>query len=479
MNNCRVYKKLKMPSNDIKKILPVVLVGGSGERLWPISRLFYPKPFVDFDKKGSMFQKTISRIQEMGKAIIVGNKIHRTLLERQLTEVNYQSVDIILEPFSKNTAPSLTVACMRILKEYGDPIVLVLPADHSIKDMKKFYDDIDRGHRFAKNGSIVIFGVEPKSPETQFGYIKTERTVNLSQNVVKVESFIEKPNLESAKSFLKSGNFYWNSGILMLRASVWIHLISLFRPQIEYFCKKALEIGNFQDGYLYPEEYNFEKITPESIDYAVLESVVSNQSKQKMLPACYVTSFSSEWLDLGSWDSRYNYGDKNKEGNVVEGDVMTIDSTDSIFISKNKLLVSLGLKNIAVIDSKDAIMVSSFDKIDELKNIVSLLKFNQRKEAYIPIYVEENWGSYEIISYSDKVICQKFLLNSGFSIPLDLLNLVRKKCIVINGRVEIQIDENSCEIVPFDVFEIPSDLSCKITNNSDEIFEGIIISTIN
>jgi len=468
-----------MSSNDIKKILPVVLVGGSGERLWPISRLFYPKPFVDFDQKGSMFQKTISRIQAMEKAIIVGNKIHRTLLERQLTQVNYKSVDIILEPLSKNTAPSLTSACMRILEEYGDPIVLVLPADHSVSDMKKFYDDINRGHKFAKDGGVVLFGIEPKSAETQFGYIKTENVANLSQNVVKVESFIEKPSFQRAKSFVKSGNYYWNSGILMLRASVWINLITLFRPEIVYFCKKALEIGNFKDGYLYLDEYHFKKIKPESIDYAVLEPVASNQSKQKMIPSCYVTSFNSEWSDLGSWDSKFNYGHKNKEGNVVEGDVITIDSTDSIFFSKNKLLVSLGLKNIVAIDSKDAIMISSFDKIDELKNIVSLLKSNQRQEADIPIYVEENWGSYEIISFSDKIICQKFLLNPGFSIPLDLLNLVPKKCIVINGRVEIEIGENTCEIAPFDVFEIPSDLSCEITNNFDEIFEGIIISSSN
>ena len=468
-----------MSYDDFKKIFPVVLAGGSGERLWPISRSFYPKPFIDFDKQGSMFQKTISRIQGMEKAIIVGNKKHRTLLDRQLSEVNQKSFDIILEPLSKNTAPSLTIACMKILKDYGDSIVLVLPADHAISDLEKFQDDIYRGHKFAKDGGIVLFGIEPKEPETRFGYIKVESNTNLSQNVIQVEDFIEKPNLESAKLFFRSSNYYWNSGILMLRASIWIDLIRYFRPQIVNFCKKALEISNFRDGYLYLDEGNFAKILPESIDYAVLESVVSKKSKQKNFPRCYVTSFSSEWLDLGSWNSRYNYGDKDDKGNVVEGDVMTIDSTDSFLISKNKLLVSLGLKNIVAIDSKDAIMISSFDKLDELKNIVSSLKSNCRKEAEFPVYVEENWGSYEIISFSDKVVCKKFLLNSGFSIPSDLLSRVLKKCIVINGKVEIEIGEDSFEMVPFDVFEIPSNASCKITNNYDEIFEGIIISSNN
>ena len=158
---------------------------------------------------------------------------------------------------------------------------------------------------------------------------------------------------------------------------------------------------------------------------------------------------------------------------------MTIDSTDSILISKKKLLVSLGLKNIVAVDSNDAIMISSFDKLDELKNIVSLLKSNGRKEAEFPVYVEENWGSYEIISFSDKIVCKKFLLNSGFSIPSDLLSIVLKKCIVINGKIQIEIGGDSFEMKPFDVFEIPSNVSCKITNNCDEIFEGIIISNSN
>ena len=465
--------------DDFKKIFPVVLAGGSGERLWPISRVFYPKPFVDFDTQGSMFQKTIARIQGMGKAIIVGNEKHQKLFERQLSGVNQKNFDIILEPFSKNTAPSLTIACMKILKDYGDSIVLVLPADHVISDLEKFQDDIYRGHKFAKDGGIVLFGIEPKAPETQFGYIKTEINTNLNQNVIQVQDFIEKPNIESAKLFFKSANYYWNSGILMLRASIWIDLISYFRPQIVNFCKRALEISNFRDGYLYPDEGNFGEISSESIDYAVLEPVVSKKSKQKNLPRCYVTSFSSEWLDLGSWNSRYDYGDKDDKGNVVEGDVMTIDSTDSILISKKKLLVSLGLKNIVAVDSNDAIMISSFDKLDELKNIVSLLKSNGRKEAEFPVYVEENWGSYEIISFSDKIVCKKFLLNSGFSIPPDLLSIVLKKCIVINGKIQIEIDEDSFEMKPFDVFEIPSNVSCKITNNSDEIFEGIIISNSN
>ena len=230
---------------------------------------------------------------------------------------------------------------------------------------------------------------------------------------------------------------------------------------------------------LYLDEENFGELSSESIDYAVLEPVVSKKSKQKKLPRCYVTSFSSEWLDLGSWNSRYNYGYKDDKGNVVEGDVITIDSTDSILISQNKLLVSLGMKNIVAVDSKDAILISSFDKLDELKNVVNSLKSKDRKEAESPVYVEEIWGSYEIISFSDKIVCKKFLLNSGFSIPSDLLSRVFKKCIVINGKVKIKIGEDSIEMKPFDVFEIPSNVSCEITNNTDEIFEGIIISNSN
>ena len=468
-----------MSNDDFKKISPVVLVGGSGERLWPISRFFYPKPFVDFDKQGSMFQKTVARIQGMGKAIIIGNEKHQKLLERQLSEVNQKNFDVILEPFPKNTAPSLTIACMKILKDYGDSLVLVLPADHVVSDLEKFQEDIDRSYKFAEDGDIVLFGIEPKVPETQFGYIKIESNTNLTQNVVHVENFIEKPDLESAKLFIQSGNYYWNSGILMLRASVWIDLISYFRPQIVNFCEKAMEISDFRDGYLYLDEENFGELSSESIDYAVLEPVVSKKSKQKKLPRCYVTSFSSEWLDLGSWNSRYNYGYKDDKGNVVEGDVITIDSTDSILISQNKLLVSLGVKNIVAVDSKDAILISSFDKLDELKNVVNSLKSKDRKEAESPVYVEEIWGSYEIISFSDKIVCKKFLLNSGFSIPSDLLSRVFKKCIVINGKVKIKIGEDSIEMKPFDVFEIPSNVSCEITNNSDEIFEGIIISNSN
>ena len=163
----------------------------------------------------------------------------------------------------------------------------------------------------------------------------------------------------------------------------------------------------------------------------------------------------------------------------MECDVITIDSTDSILISQNKLLVSLGMKNIVAVDSKDAILISSFDKLDELKNVVNSLKSKDRKEAESPVYVEEIWGSYEIISFSDKIVCKKFLLNSGFSIPSDLLSRVFKKCIVINGKVKIKIGEDSIEMKPFDVFEIPSNVSCEITNNSDEIFEGIIISNSN
>ena len=173
-----------MSNDDFKKISPVVLVGGSGERLWPISRFFYPKPFVDFDKQGSMFQKTVDRIQGMGKAIIIGNEKHQKLLGRQLSEINQKNFDVILEPFPKNTAPSLTIACMKILKDYGDSLVLVLPADHVVSDLEKFQEDIDRSYKFAEDGDIVLFGIEPKVPETQFGYIKTVSYTHLTLQTI-------------------------------------------------------------------------------------------------------------------------------------------------------------------------------------------------------------------------------------------------------------------------------------------------------
>ncbi len=461
---------------DLKKIFPVVLAGGSGERLWPVSRFLYPKPFLSFDKQDSLFQKTISRLQDLENVTIIGNEKHRILLKRQLNEINYNNADIILEPVAKNTAPSLTIACMKILRDQGDSIVLLAPSDHIIFNSEKFYDDIYRGYKYAQDGNVVLFSIKPKSPDTQFGYIKVKNNdIDLCEDISLVEDFIEKPSIESAKSFFKSGIHYWNSGILMLKASVWINLIKSFRPEIENYCKKSLENGNFEDGFLYLDKNNFKNISPESIDYAVLELLPKHNLKDPFLPSCFVVSLSSEWLDLGSWDSIHDFADKNQDGNLLDGDVVAIDSKDSIVMSRNKLLVSLGLQNIVFIDSKDATIVSSFEKLDQLKSVVGLLKSEDRKEVNSPIYVEEKWGSYEIIHESDDMICKKFLLNPGFSIPLDLLRLVLKKCIGINGKVEIEMCNKIFELLPFDVFEIQSNLSCKITNNSDQIFVGIII----
>ena len=410
---------------------PVVLAGGSGTRLWPLSRQRYPKQFLPLTGPRTMLQATVARLDGMegvSAPVIVCNEEHRFLVAEQLREIGTNPGSVILEPAGRNTAPALTLAALAV-RDAGrdsdtDGVLLVMPADGVIGDVEAFRRSVSSGQSLAALGYLSTFGIEPSGPETGYGYLRKGQALSMAPPPpgaaadtgshaerdpapLTLAGFTEKPDLSTAREFVKSGEYLWNSGMFMMRVSVWLEALRRFREDILVACERAYRSAKKDGDFIRPGTDEFLECPSESIDYAVMENAVGQaQSRPTEAGAsqqaegyagCAVVPLMTAWSDVGSWSALLDEQTGDAEGNVVTGDVYTLSTTNSLLHAHHRLLAAVGLDEAIVVETADAVMVARRDKVQDIKEIVDRLKAEDRPEYEDHRKVHRPWGSYEVL----------------------------------------------------------------------------------
>ncbi|KZZ58203.1 mannose-1-phosphate guanylyltransferase/mannose-6-phosphate isomerase [Oleiphilus sp. HI0125] len=416
----------------MQKVVPVVMAGGSGTRLWPLSRKLFPKQFLPLMGEQTMLQDTLSRLgSDAANPIVVCNDEHRFNVAEQLRQQGQKAANIILEPIGRNTAPAVALSSYAALSEGADPILLVLAADHVIRDEKAFQSAVQLATASAELGKLVTFGIVPRSPETGYGYIKAS-TIS-ADGTGDVEQFVEKPDLETAQSYLADGNYLWNSGMFMFKASVFLEELEKFRPDIAQATKAAFD-GRRQDlDFTRLDEAKFEACPDESIDYAIME-----KTEQAL-----VVSLDAGWSDVGSWSSLWEESEQDEDGNSLRGDVLAYESKNNLLFSDHKLIATVGVENLVVVDTPDAVLVSTKDKVQDVKKVVDRLKQEGRSEATIHREVMRPWGFYDSIDKGERFQVKRITVNPGEKLSLQMHHHRAEHWIVVSGTALVTINDET------------------------------------
>lgn len=427
-------------------LLPVVMAGGSGSRLWPLSRQLNPKQFLSLlDDDFSMLQATIKRLDglECLAPSLICNEGHRFLAAEQLRQLGLSDANIILEPVGRNTAPAIALAALQVLSEGNDPIMLVMAADHLIQNVESFQESINIGLLLAEAGKLVTFGVKPVCPEVGFGYLKAGEP--LGDSVFKVDQFVEKPNVEMANIYMLDGGYFWNSGIFMFRASRYLQELEKFCPKIISICRESLAKG-LQDIYFTRVDPNVFNDCPNiSIDYAVMERTTD----------AVMVSLDAGWSDIGSWSALFNVGVKNSDGNLLRGDVIAEKTSDCYIHSTNRLVSTLGLKDLVIVETKDAILVAHKDHVQSVKNIVDQLKASHRCEHINHREVYRPWGVFDAVDSGERYQVKRITVKSGGKLSLQMHHHRAEHWIVVSGTAKVTngdltylVTENQSTYIP-------------------------------
>lgn len=429
---------------------PVILAGGSGSRLWPLSRQHFPKQFLELDgqAKGTMFQRTLARLDGLGHAspLIVTNEEHRFVVAEQLRQAKRTSRRIILEPMARNTAPAITLAALEACREGDDPILLVLAADHYIRDEAAFREALLVAEAQAREGRLVTFGITPTQAETGFGYIQCGDT--LGTGGYAITGFKEKPCLEKAEDYLKAGNYLWNSGMFMFRASLFLAELERFRPDILEACREALATAQEDSHFLHVLAEQFARCDDESIDYAVMEHTANG----------VVAPLNAGWNDLGSWTAIYDISTRDADGNALQGDVLAFDSRNTLVQSHHRLVAVVGVEDLVVIETKDALLVTRSDKCQQVKQVVEQLRAEQRPEFASHPLVSRPWGHYDTVDHGERYQVKRITVSPGESLSLQLHYHRAEHWIVVSGTAKVIcgdtetiLSENQSTYIPLGV----------------------------
>jgi mannose-1-phosphate guanylyltransferase/mannose-6-phosphate isomerase len=429
-------------------IVPVILAGGSGTRLWPLSRKLYPKQLIDIYNENTMLQNTLLRLEKLdglASPVVVCNEAHRFMTAEQLQKIGIIPHSIILEPMGRNTAPAIALAAIKLLEKEEDPIMLVLPADHVIENTEHFHQKISQGNDLAENGFLITFGIVPSSPETGYGYIKKGRPVDGESGVCKIECFVEKPDKKQAQNYLESNEYCWNSGMFMFKASAIVAEIEKFAPKMLAQCRKVIESGTQDLDFLRLDSHAFEKVVSDSIDYAVMEKTDKG----------VMVSLDAGWNDLGSFDALWQAGEKDEDSNVLKGDILTQDVTDSYIHGESRLVAAVGLEKFVIVETSDAILVSPRDRVQDVKKIVLKLRAQKREESITHSRVYRPWGNYETIDSSHRYQVKRITVKSRAKLSLqkhyhraEHWTVVSGTALVTNGDKEILLKENESTYIP-------------------------------
>lgn len=428
----------------MQTLIPVVLSGGSGTRLWPLSREKYPKQLLSLTSEDSLLQATIQRMDGLDDAaditladpMVVCNEEYRFVIAEQLRTIGKKG-RIILEPFGRNTAPALTLAALAATQNGTDPMLLVMPSDHVILDTVAFQSAVKQGMQCANSNTIVTFGITPDKPETGYGYIQSGSA--LDHSAQRIERFVEKPDLATAQTYLDAGNYLWNSGLFLMRASVWLAAIEVCQPDMMNACRQAWQQEKTDGDFLRIDQQAFEQCPSDSIDYAVMERITDNNNA---LPIGAVIPLSAGWSDVGAWDSLWQVLPKDDAGNVSQGDVLLQDSNNTLAISESRLIACIGIENTVVVETPDAILVAHKDKTQQVKQIVDHLKQINRPEGRLHRKVFRPWGWYDGIDMGERFQVKRIVVNPGAALSLQMHHHRAEHWIVVRGTASVTCGDN-------------------------------------
>jgi mannose-1-phosphate guanylyltransferase/mannose-6-phosphate isomerase len=426
-------------------IQPVILCGGSGTRLWPLSREQHPKQLHALNGEGTLLQQTALRLGA-ADPIVVCNESHRFMVEAQLRRSGVRAKAILLEPIGRGTAPALTLAAVHALSA-DDPVLVAMPSDHFITQRDAFQRAVQRGAALADGSRIVVFGVPPTGPETGYGYIRADGDY--------VDAFVEKPDVATAREYLASGKYLWNAGIFAVRASVWIDAIGAFRPDILKACERAYTQGKRDGAFLRVAEKPFCECPPDSIDYAVMEKIGHGNGGPAGSPEAMVVRLEAGWSDVGAWDALWGIEPKDANGNVIHGDVQAADTKNALLISQSRLVACVGLEDVVVVETADAVMVARKDRAQSVGALVSKMKAAGREETLAHRKVQRPWGSYDSVESGDRFQVKRIVVDPGASLSLQMhfhraehWVVVRGTARVTRGAETFYLTENESTYIP-------------------------------
>ena len=447
-------------------IVPVILSGGSGTRLWPLSRKLHPKQFINLVNETTLFQDTILRLPEdVAEPLIICNEEHRFLAAEQLREIGKKTKGIILEPEGRNTAPAVALAALQFINKGEDPILLVLSADHLIKNIEAFHQSITIASELAENNKLITFGVVPDKAETGYGYI--EANINNTDDYYSIKSFTEKPSQKNAKKYLDSVNYLWNSGMFMFKASVYLSELEKFEPEILSACKKSCTTENIDSDFIRIDNDAFHQCPNESIDYAVMEHTKNG----------VVVPLDANWSDVGSWSSLWDIKTKDNNDNVSEGDVFLEDVKNTYTYSSNRLVSVIGVSNLVIVDTQDALLVADKQQTHNIKKIVARLNNDKRSEVDNHRKVFRPWGYYDSVDSGEGFQVKRIVVNSGAKLSLQKHKYRAEHWVVVKGVALVTCGDKIFELVENQSTYIPQGSLHRLENHQDIPLEIIEIQT--
>lgn len=438
-------------------IVPVVLSGGSGTRLWPLSREKYPKQLLPLIGEQSMLQATLARMDglaDIGQPLLVCNEEHRFVVAEQVRVLG-KAGRVLLEPVGRNTAPAMTLAALEVTRMGDDPVLVVMPADHVIADIAAFQQVVQRAVSLAQGGAAVTFGITPDCPETGYGYIQQGEALAEDSGAFGLARFVEKPDRATAEAYLDSGDFLWNSGIFVMKASTWLKALEYCRPDIFAACRKSMA-GVSEDGdFIRIGREDFAACPSDSIDYAVMERLTAGDSD---LPRGVVIPLSAGWSDVGAWDALWKVLPKCESGNAMRGDVMLENCRNTLAVSENRLVACVGTSDLVVVETNDAILVVHHDSTQDVKKIVDRLKADKRSVAQLHRKVYRPWGWYDGVDSGERFQVKRIGVNPGASLSLQMHHHRAEHWIVVKGTAQVTrgdevflVAENQSTYIPLGV----------------------------
>jgi mannose-1-phosphate guanylyltransferase/mannose-6-phosphate isomerase len=441
------------------QVIPLILAGGGGTRLWPLSRSHYPKQFLSVDGVETLLQGTLNRVagkgenplSGLGRPIVICNEDHRFLVGEQARLIEQTFDTILLEPVGRNTAPALTAAALCAVTGGEDPLLLAMPADQLIRDTAAFRAAVRLGIEQASSGRLVTFGVLPTAPETGYGYIQLGAPVpEAVDGVHHIAAFREKPAREQAEKFIATGQFRWNAGIFLLRCSVWLDAMARYRPDILAATRSAVEQGSRDGEFFRLERKAFTDCPSDSIDYAVMERITFDQPEQTA-----VISLDAGWSDVGSWSSLWEVSPKDDAGNVSRGDVCVVDSKDTLVFSESRLVAAVGCQDLVIVETADAVLVMPREQSQKVKAVVDWLSAEKRAERSTHRRVYRPWGSYEGVDSGERFQVKRIVVKPGGSLSLQMHHHRAEHWIVVNGTARVTrgeevflLTENQSTFIP-------------------------------